>query len=65
MKKAFDKNDNNMGRLTVTVARKKLYELIDQVTTNHEPFVITGERGNAVVVSEEYWTATIETLNLQ
>jgi prevent-host-death family protein len=53
-----------MSRLTATEARKKLYRLIDEATSTHEPIVITGKRGNAVLVSEEDWRAIQETLFL-
>lgn len=53
-----------MSTLTATEARKKLYRLIDETTSTHEPIVITGKRGNAVLVSEEDWRAIQETLFL-
>ncbi|MGL1930420.1 MAG: type II toxin-antitoxin system Phd/YefM family antitoxin [Desulfotalea sp.] len=53
-----------MNILNATEARTKLYRLIDQTTESHEPIVITGKRGNAVLVSEEDWNAISETLHL-
>lgn len=53
-----------MNICNATEARGKLYSLIDQTTTTHEPIVITGKRGNAVLVSEADWNAITETLNL-
>ena len=53
-----------MPTLTATEARTKLYRLIDQTTLSHEPVVITGKRGNAVLISEEDWRAIQETLYL-
>jgi prevent-host-death family protein len=53
-----------MTILNATEARSKLYSLIDEVTENHRPVVITGKRGNAVLVSEEDWNAISETLHL-
>ena len=47
-----------------TEARAKLYALIDQTTETHEPIVITGKRGNAVLISEDDWNAIAETLHL-
>ncbi len=55
---------NIMNILNATEARTKLYRLIDQTTESHEPIVITGKRGNAVLVSEEDWNAISETLHL-
>lgn len=53
-----------MITLNATEARSKLYGLIDETTTSHQPIVITGKRGNAVLVSEEDWNAINETLYL-
>lgn len=53
-----------MPTLSVTDARSKLYRLIDQIHASHEPIVITGKRGNAVLISEDDWRAIQETLFL-
>lgn len=53
-----------MTTLNATEARTKLYHLIDETTETHKPIVITGKRGNAVLVSEEDWNAINETLFL-
>lgn len=53
-----------MTTLNATEARSRLYSLIDEVTDTHQPIVITGKRGNAVLVSEEDWNAISETLHL-
>lgn len=53
-----------MPTLTVTEARSKLYRLIDETTNSHQPVIITGKRGNAVLVSEEDWQSLQETLYL-
>jgi len=53
-----------MTILNATEARSKLYGLIDETTNSHKPIVITGKRGNAVLVSEEDWNAINETLYL-
>ncbi len=53
-----------MTILNATEARSKLYSLIDETSTSHQPIVITGKRANAVLVSEEDWNAISETLNL-
>jgi len=41
-----------------------LYNLIDQTNESHEPVIITGEKNNAVLVSEEDWRSIQETLYL-
>jgi PHD/YefM family antitoxin component YafN of YafNO toxin-antitoxin module len=41
---------STMPTLTATEARSKLYRLIDEAASSHEPIVITGKRGSAVKV---------------
>jgi len=53
-----------MTTVNVTEARANLYKLIDDTTVNHEPVVITGKRGNAVLLAEDDWKAINETLHL-
>ncbi|MDB3912659.1 type II toxin-antitoxin system Phd/YefM family antitoxin [Paracoccaceae bacterium] len=53
-----------MTTLTVTEARANLYKLIDDASVNHEPVIITGKRGNAVLLAEGDWNAITETLHL-
>jgi antitoxin YefM len=53
-----------MPILSATEARTKLYRLIDQTSKSHEPIIITGKRGNAVLISEDDWRSIQETLFL-
>ena len=53
-----------MSTLNATEARSKLYSLIDETTETHEPILITGKRGNAVLLAEEDWRAVTESLFL-
>ena len=53
-----------MTTLTASEARAGLYRLIDQTAETHQPVVISGKRANAVLVSEEDWSAIQETLYL-
>ena len=53
-----------MTTVTASEARAKLYRLIDDATSSHEPILITGKRNNAVLVSEEDWSSIQETLHL-
>ncbi len=53
-----------MTTITATEARRRLYQLLDEVSASHEPVQITGRRGNAVLVSEDDWRAVQETLYL-
>ncbi len=53
-----------MLTLTTTKARAKLYKLLDEVASSHQPIQITGKRANAVLIAEEDWRAIQETLHL-
>lgn len=53
-----------MPVIKATDARSKLYRLIDEVSSSHNPITITGKRGNAVLISEDDWRAIQETLYL-
>ncbi len=53
-----------MTTLTASQARAELYKLLDKVAASHEPIQITGKRNNAVLISEEDWSAIKETLYL-
>jgi antitoxin YefM len=53
-----------MPALTASEARANLYRLIDQTAESHEPILITGKRGSAVLLAEEDWKAIQETLFL-
>lgn len=53
-----------MSAITASEARANLYRLIDEAASSHQPLLISGKRNNAVLVSEEDWTAIQETLFL-
>jgi len=53
-----------MATITASQARAGLYRLIDQTAESHKPVVISGKKANAVLVSEEDWSAIQETLHL-
>ncbi len=53
-----------MSHLRASVARSKLYRLIDEAAVSHEPVIISGKRSSAVLVSEDDWRAIQETLYL-
>jgi antitoxin YefM len=53
-----------MTTLSASEARKRLYNLVDEVKESHEPVQIVGKRSSAVLVSEEDWKAISETLYL-
>jgi antitoxin YefM len=53
-----------MPTITSTNARDSIYKLIDRTNETSEPILITGKRGNAVLISEADWRAIQETLFL-
>lgn len=53
-----------MTAITATKARSSLFQLLDNVAASHEPVLITGKRGNAVLIAEEDWRSINETLCL-
>ena len=50
--------------VSATEARRRLYALIDEVGQSHQPVLIHGKRGNAVLISEADWRSIEETLHL-
>jgi len=58
------KRSEIMTTITASQARAGLYRLIDQAAESHKPVLISGKRANAVLVSEEDWSAIQETLYL-
>ena len=53
-----------MTSVPVTKARSRLYRLLDEAATHHEPIKITGKRANGILISEEDWRSVQETLYL-
>lgn len=53
-----------MSTINITNARKDLYNLVETANLYHEPALIVGKRGNAVLISEDDWLAIQETLYL-
>ena len=53
-----------MTNITVTEARRRLYNLLDEVAQSHEPVQIAGKRNSAVLISEDDWRSIQETLYL-
>jgi prevent-host-death family protein len=53
-----------MTTLSASEARKRLYNLVDEVRETHKPVQIVGKRNSAILVSEEDWRAIEETLYL-
>ena len=53
-----------MASTDASEAREKLYNLLEETDSDHEPVLITGPRSNAVLVAEEDWNSIQETLYL-
>lgn len=53
-----------MPTITANHARSRLHRLIAETANSHQPVLITGKQGNAVLLSEEDWQAVQETLYL-
>jgi prevent-host-death family protein len=53
-----------LNTMSVSQVRANLYNVIEQTTKSHEPILITGEKSNAVILSQEDWKAIEETLYL-
>lgn len=53
-----------MTILNATEAQARLYHLIDEAASTHQPIVIAGKKTNAVLVAEEDWNTISETLYL-
>lgn len=53
-----------MKVISATKARSQLYSLIDEAADSGEPIQIMGKRSNAVLLSQEDWSALQETLYL-
>ena len=53
-----------MTTLSASEARRRLFNLVDEVKETHKPVQIVGKRNSAILVSEEDWRAIEETLYL-
>jgi len=53
-----------MTTYTASEARKRLFNLVDEVKDSHIPVQIVGKRNSAVLISEDDWRAIEETLYL-
>lgn len=53
-----------MKTVSISQARRNIYQLIDETIYSSEPVQITTKRGNVIIVSEEDWSAIQETLYL-
>jgi PHD/YefM family antitoxin component YafN of YafNO toxin-antitoxin module len=49
---------------TIQNTENNVNQLIEEVSISHQPILITGEKYNAVLISQEDWLAIQETLYL-
>ncbi|MBF0203732.1 MAG: type II toxin-antitoxin system Phd/YefM family antitoxin [Desulfamplus sp.] len=50
-----------MRALSISEGRKRLFELRDQVVTDHDQVILTHKNGNVVLISMEEWESYQET----
>ena len=50
--------------ISASKARENIFNLIDETAATHQPIIITGKRGNAVMLSEDDYNAIQETFYL-
>jgi len=53
-----------MKAITVTEARKDLFNIVDRAITDSSPIQILSKKGGAVLVSLDDWTSMQETIYL-
>jgi antitoxin YefM len=53
-----------MKSISASTAGSNLERLVDETAASHQPILIIGNHGNAVLLSEEEWRGVIETLYL-
>lgn len=56
--------ERNMSTINITSARKDLYNLVEHVNLYHDPVIIVGKKGIAVLISEDDYRNIQETLYL-
>lgn len=53
-----------MKTVAISNARANIFRLVAEAAEEHEPVLLVGKKGNAVLVPEEDWDALQETLYL-
>lgn len=54
-----------MKTISIIEAKQQIEELVERINQDSQPIVLTGENGNAVLISESEWQAIQTTLYLQ
>lgn len=50
--------------VNINQAKDNIEKLVDQTNDNHQPILLSGTKGNAVLISEGDWNSIQETLYL-
>ena len=53
-----------MKTVAISNARANIFRLVAEAAEEHEPILLVGKKGNAVLVPEEDWDALQETIYL-
>lgn len=53
-----------MKTVTITEAKNEINTLVNDANNNHQPILLSGIEGNAVLIAEEDWNSIQETLYL-
>jgi antitoxin YefM len=56
---------SEINQINLSNARKNIYRLVDEINETHVPYLLTGKKNKAVLISMEDWNAIQETLYLQ
>ncbi|MEA5535587.1 type II toxin-antitoxin system Phd/YefM family antitoxin [Crocosphaera sp. XPORK-15E] len=53
-----------MKIININQAKDEIEQLVNQTNDNHQPILLSGTQGNAVLIAEEDWNSIQETLYL-
>ena len=53
-----------MKTITITEAKDQIEALVNDANDNHQPILLSGTAGNAILIAEEDWNSIQETLYL-
>lgn len=57
--------EDSMKIVTVNQAKNEIEQLVSQANDDHQPILLSGTEGNAVLIAEADWNSIQETLYLQ
>lgn len=53
-----------MKTITINEAKDQIEALVNNINKNHQPILLSGTAGNAILIAEEDWNSIQETLYL-